>query len=154
MSMFTLAISCLTTSWFTGLTFQVPMQYCSLQHQALLSPPDTSTTEHYFHFGPATSFFLELFLCSSPVAYWTSSNLGGSSSGVLSFCFFILFMGFSRQEYWRDSPFPPSVDHVLLEFFTATCLGCPCTTWLITSLSYANPFAMTRQWSMTSLLYA
>ena len=28
------------------LTFQVPMQYCSLQHWILLSPPDTSTTEH------------------------------------------------------------------------------------------------------------
>ena len=39
MSMFTLAISCLTTSnlpWFMDLTFQVPMQYCSLQHQTLL----------------------------------------------------------------------------------------------------------------------
>ena len=33
MSIFTLAISCLTTSnlhWFMDLTFQVPMQYCSL----------------------------------------------------------------------------------------------------------------------------
>ena len=47
MSMFTLAISCLTTSnlpWFMDLTFQVPMQYCSLQQwtslpsQALASP--------------------------------------------------------------------------------------------------------------------
>ena len=35
MSAFTLAVSCLTTSnlpWFVDLTFQVPMQYCSLQH--------------------------------------------------------------------------------------------------------------------------
>ena len=39
MSMFTFAISCWTTSnlpWFMDLTFQVPMQYCSLQHQILL----------------------------------------------------------------------------------------------------------------------
>ena len=46
-SVFTLAISCLTTSslpWFMDLTFQVPMQYCSLQHQTLLSPPGTFTT--------------------------------------------------------------------------------------------------------------
>ena len=38
-SMFTLTISCLTTSslpWFMDLTFQLPMQYCSLQHQTLL----------------------------------------------------------------------------------------------------------------------
>ena len=36
MSMFTLAISCLTTSnlpWFMDLTFQVPMQYCSLSSE-------------------------------------------------------------------------------------------------------------------------
>ena len=39
------------------LTFQVPVQYCSLQHQTLFSPPDTSTDEHCFHLGPAVSFF-------------------------------------------------------------------------------------------------
>ena len=33
------------------LTFQVPKQYCSLQHQASLSPPDTSTTECHFSLG-------------------------------------------------------------------------------------------------------
>ena len=39
---FTLAIFCLITSnlpWFMDLTFQVIMQYCSLQQQALLPPP-------------------------------------------------------------------------------------------------------------------
>ena len=39
MSMFTLAISCLTTSnlpWSMDLTFQFPTQYCSLQHWTLL----------------------------------------------------------------------------------------------------------------------
>ena len=81
MLMLTLAISRLTTSnflWFMDLILQVPMQYCSLQqHQTLLSSPGTSTTGHSFHFGSASSFFLELFLCSSPVAYWTPTNLGG-----------------------------------------------------------------------------
>ena len=85
------------------------MRYCSLQHWTLLSPPDISTTEHHFCFGPASTFFLELFLHSSLVAYWTSSGLGGSSSGVISFCLFILFMGFTKQEYWSDVPFPPPV---------------------------------------------
>ena len=28
------------------------------------------------------------------------------------------------------------------------CLGWPCVTWLIVSLSYSSPFAMARQWSM------
>ena len=48
MSMFTLGISCLTTSnspWFIDLTYQVTMQYCSLQHWTLLSPPDTSAEQ-------------------------------------------------------------------------------------------------------------
>ena len=100
------------------------MQCCSLQHLTLLLPPDSSTTEHRFCFDPAPTSFLELFLCSSPVAYWTLTNLGGGShSRVISFCLFILFMGFSRQEYWSSLPFPPPVDYVLSELFTTTCLS-------------------------------
>ena len=75
-STFTLAISCLTTSnlsWFMYLTFQVPMWYCSLQHQTLLL---TSTAGYYFCFGSIPSFFLELFLHWSPVAYWAPTDLG------------------------------------------------------------------------------
>ena len=43
-----------------------------------------------------------------------------SSFSVLSFCLFILLMGFSRQEYWSSLPFPSPVDHILSEFFTMT----------------------------------
>ena len=128
MLIFILAISYLTTSnlpWFMDLTFQVLMQYCSLQHQSLLSPPDTSTTEHCFCFGLTTSFFLELLviaLHSSPVAYWTSSDIGWVSSwGVISFYLFILFMGFLWQEYWSGSPFPSPVHHNFSELLTMTC---------------------------------
>ena len=70
-------ISCLTMynlPWFMDLTFQVPMQYCSVQHWNWFSSVDTSTTEHLSHVSPATWFFLELLLIvlhSSPVAYWT-----------------------------------------------------------------------------------
>ena len=103
MPTFTLAISCLSTSnlpWFMDLTFQVPMQYCSLQHRTLLlSPVITSTTGCCFCFGSISSFFLELFLHWSPVAYWAPTHLGSSSFSVLSFCLFILFMGFSRYEF-------------------------------------------------------
>ena len=94
MSVFTLAISCLTTSnmpWFMDLTFQVPMQYCSLQHWTLLSSPVTSTIECCFCFGSTSSFFLELFLHWSPVAYWAPTDLESSSFSFLSFCLFILF---------------------------------------------------------------
>ena len=105
MSTFTLAISCLTTSnfpWFMDLTFQVPMQYCSLQHRTLLLSP----VGYCFYFGSIHSFFLELFLHWSPVAYWAPTNPGSSSFSILSFCIIILFMGFSRQEYWSGLPFP------------------------------------------------
>ena len=123
MLMFTPAISCLTTSnlpWFMDLTFQVPMQYYSLQHQTLLPSPVTCTSWCCFHFGSISSFFLELFLHSSPVAYWAPTNLGSLSFRVISFCLFILFMGFSRQEYWSGLSFPSLVDHVLSELSTMT----------------------------------
>ena len=70
------------------------MQYFSLGHRTLLSLPDTSTTKHHFHFGPAISFFLKLSviaLHSSPESYWTPSDLRASSSSAVSFCFSILF---------------------------------------------------------------
>jgi len=47
------------------LMFQVPMQYCSLKHQTLLSPPDTSRAGCHFLFGSASSFFQVVFLHSS-----------------------------------------------------------------------------------------
>ena len=84
----TLAISCLTTvnlPWFMNLAFQVPMQYCSLQHWALLLSPVTATTECCFCFGSVSLFFLELFIHWSPVVYWATTNHGSSSFSVLSF---------------------------------------------------------------------
>ena len=94
------------------LTFQVPIQYCSLQHRTLLLSPVTSTTRYYFCFGSIPSFFLELFLHWSPVAYWAPTNPGSSLFSILSFRLFILFMGFLRQEYWSGLPFPSPVDHI------------------------------------------
>ena len=122
MSTFTLAISCLTTSnvpLFMDLTFQVPMQCCSLQHQSLLLSPVPSTTG----FGSIPSFFLELFLHWSPAAHWAPTDLGSSSFSVLSFCLFILFMELLRQEYWSVSPFPSPVNYILSELSTMTHLS-------------------------------
>ena len=126
MSTFTLAISCLTTSnlpWFMDLTFQVPMQYCSLQHRTLLLSV-TSTAGYSFCFGSIPSFFLESFLYWSPVAYWAPTDQGSSSFSNLSFCLFIVFMRFSRQEYWSGLPFLSPVDHILSGLSTMTCLSC------------------------------
>ena len=100
MSNFTLATAYLTTSnlpWFMDLTCQVPMQYCSLQHWTLLVSPVTSTSGCCFCFGSIRSFFLELFLHWSPLSYWAPTDPGSSPFSVLSFCLFILFMGFSSK---------------------------------------------------------
>ena len=78
MLMFNPAISCLTMSnfpWFRDLTFQVPVQYCCLQHWTLVSPPDTSTTG-CFQVGSASLFILSgaispLFLSSILDTFWT-----------------------------------------------------------------------------------
>ena len=93
------------------------MQCCSLQHWTLLLSPVTSTAGYCFCFGSIPSLFLELFLHWSLVAYWSLSDLGSSSFSILSFCLFILFMGFSRQEYWSGLPFPSPVDHI--QFLTS-----------------------------------
>ena len=91
------------------LNFQVPMQYCSLQHQTVLF--DTSHIHNYhFHFGLGNSFLLMLLviaLCSPQVIYWISSNLGVLIfQHHIIFFLFILSMAFSRQEYWVGWPFP------------------------------------------------
>ena len=122
MSMFTLAI-CLTTSNLACHGPNVPGSYALLflQHQTLFSPPSTSTTGRCLHFGSASSFLLELFLCCSPGAYWAPTNRGSSSFSVISFCLFILFMEFSRQD--AEEPFPSPVDHILSELSTMTHLS-------------------------------
>ena len=111
------------------------MQYCSLQNQTLLSPPDTSTTGRCFHFGSASSFLLELFFCSSPVAYWTSTNLGGSSLRLYLFAF-------SYCSWGSQGKNADVVCHFLLQW-TTFCqnspprpvhLGWPYMAWLIVSL--------------------
>ena len=74
----------------------------------------------FFGFGSIPSFFLELFLHRSPVAYWTPTDLGSSSFSILSFCVFILFMQISRQEYRNGWPFPSPVDYILSDLSTMT----------------------------------
>ena len=148
MLMFTLAISCLTSNlpWSVHLTFQVHMQYCSLQHWTLLPSPVTSTLGCCFCFGSFSAFFLELFLHSSPVAYWASTDLGSSSFSDLSFCLFILFMGISRQEYWSGLPFSSPGDHVLLELSTMTH-----PSWVAVHDMTHSFFELDKLWSMWSV---
>ena len=56
----------------------IPGSYAILlfTYQTLLPWPVTSTTQCCFCFGSIPSFFLELFIHWSPVAYWTPTDLG------------------------------------------------------------------------------
>ena len=134
MSMFTLVISCLTTSnlpWFMDLTFQVPMQYCSLQRWTLLPSPVPFTTGCCFCFGSIPSFFLELFLHWSPVAYWAPTNWGVHLS--VSYLFAFSYCSWGSQG--KDTEV---VCHSLLQWTTfcqtsppgAIHLGWPHRAWL------------------------
>ena len=104
------------------LTFYILMQY-SLYKIRLLLPPDTSTTEHRFCFDPASTSFLELFLCSSQVAYqtptiWGEAHIPGSYLFAFSYC-----------SWGSHSKNTGVVCHSLLqwtvlsELFTMTCLS-------------------------------
>ena len=142
----TLAIYCFTSSnlpSFMDLTFQVPMQYCSLQHQTLLLSPVTSTAGCCFYFGSISSFFLELVLHWSPVAYWAPTDLESSSFSVLSSCLFILFVGFSKQEYWSGLPFPSPMDHLLSGLSTMTH-----PSWVALHSMAHSFIELDRLWSM------
>ena len=149
MLMFTLATSCLTTSnlpWFIDLTFQVPMQYWSLQHWTLLPSTVTPTTGHCFHFGSVSSFFLELFLHSSPVAYWHLPIWGVHLS--VSYLF-----AFSYCSWGSQGKNTEVVCHSLLQWTTfcqnsplwPICLRWPYMVWLI---SFNE---LVKLWSMWSV---
>ena len=109
------------------------MQYCSLQHQSFLSPPDTYISGLFL-------LWLSLFIPSGVISLLFSRS-------IMSFCLFILFMGFSRQDYWSGLPFPSLM---VPSQWTTFCqnslpwpvhLGWPYITWLIVLLS------QTRLWS-------
>ena len=54
----------------------------ALQHQTLLPSSIISTAGCCFCFGSVSSFFPELFLHWSPIAYWAPNDLGSSSFGI------------------------------------------------------------------------
>ena len=128
---FTLAISCLATSNCLdhGLTFQIPMQYCSLEHLTLLPSPVTSTTGCCFCFGSVSLFFMELFL------------IGHLTTWEVHFSMSYLF-AFSYCSWGSQGKNTEVVCHSLLQWIIfclnsprwPICLGWPCTAWLIVSL--------------------
>ena len=128
MSTFTLAISCLIVSnlpWFLGLAFQVPMQYCSLQHRTLLLSPVTSTSGC---FGSVPSFFLELLLHWSSIAYWAPTTGGVHLSVSYLFAFSYCLWGLKAKILkWFASPFSSGPHFVRTLHHYPSVLGGP--TW-------------------------
>ena len=129
--MFTLATS--NFPWFMDLSFQVPMQYCSLKHQTLFPSPVMSITWQCLWFDSATSFFLELFLHSSPVAYWAPTDLGISSFSVPYFLHFHTVHGVLKVRILKWFAIPFSLDHVLSKLCIIH-LGWPYMSWIIKML--------------------
>ena len=112
MLMFTLSISCLATSTF--ILIHGPNTAGSYAILFFTTSDFTFTTRHIYNWA-LFLLWLSLFissggtalLCSSPVAYWAPTDLGSLSFSVISFYLFVLFMGFSRQEWrrqWHPTP--------------------------------------------------
>ena len=123
MLMFTLAISCLITSnlsCFIPSAPNIPSSYAILFFTAF---DFTSITSHIYNwvfcFGSLSSFFMQLYLHWSPVAYWHLPTWGVHLSVSYLFVFYIV-MGFSRQEYWSGLPFPSPGDYILSELSILT----------------------------------
>ena len=116
MSMFTLAISFQFTLTHGP---NIPGSYAILFFTA---SDFTSITSH-IHNCILFLLWLHLFILSgviSPLLHLGIYQPGEFIFQCHIFCFFILFMGFWRQEYWSGLPFPSSVDLILSELSTMT----------------------------------
>ena len=128
---FTLAISCLTTSnlpCFMDLNFQVPIQYCSLQHLTLLPSPVTSTAHCCFCFGSVSSFLLQLVLHWSPIAYWALLTQGIHLSMFYLFAFSYCSWGSqgkNTEAKWLATPFSSGPRFVRTLHHDPSVLGGP-----------------------------
>ena len=123
MSMFTLAIS-----WFDHFQFtlihgpNIPGSYAILFS---IASDFTSVTSHIHNCVLFSLWLCPIILSGVISPLFSSSLLGTYWPGEFIFqcyifCLFILFIGFSRQEYWSGLPFPSPVDHVLSELSTMT----------------------------------
>src|SRR5574341_955372 len=93
------------------LTFQVPMQCCSLQHWTLLPSPVTSTTGCCFCFG-------SLFIISGVISpLFSSSTLGTYQPGGVHLSVSYLF-AFSYCSWGSQSKNTEVVCHFLLQWTT------------------------------------
>ena len=103
----------------------IPGSYAIL----LFTASDLASMTSHIHNWVLFLLWLRLFILSGVVSPLISSSILGTYwpgeflFSVLSFCLFILFMGFSRQEHWSGLSFPSPVDHILSELSTMTRLS-------------------------------
>ena len=113
---------------FSGALIHGPNIPCSYVILCFTTLDFTSITNHIHH-SSLFSLWLHLFLLSGVISQLFSSSILGTYrpwefifSVSLSFCLFILFMGFWRQGYQSGLPFPSPVDHVLSDLSIMTHL--------------------------------
>ena len=115
MSMFTLSISCLTTSnlpWIMGQIFQVPLQCCSLQYLTLLPSPVTSTAGCFFFLAVSLHSFWSYFSThlQQHIVYLLSLEVHFSMPCLFAFS----YCSWSSQGKNTGLPFLSPADHILL----------------------------------------
>ena len=88
----------------------IPGSYAIL----LFTASDLASITSHIHSWVLFLLWLHLFILCGVISPLTSSSILGTY-------LFILFMGFSRQEYWSGLPFPSPVDHILSDLSTMTC---------------------------------
>ena len=119
--MFTLAIS----SYLLPLSIcpNIPGSYAILIFTALdlASITSTSTAGYCFFFGSTPSFFLELFLHWSPVAYWVPTDLRS----------FSFSMGQPKMggSWWKDLTECGPLEKGMANHFSILALRTPWTVW-------------------------
>ena len=130
---------------------KIPVSYAIL----LFTASDLSSITSHIHNWVLFLLWLCLFILSGFIYPVSSSSISGTYQPgefifqCLSFCLFIQFMGFSRQEYWSGLPFPSPVDHLLSELSTMTH-----PSWValqsmahFQSIQYWFPLRLTGVWS-------
>ena len=123
------------------------MQYCSLQNQTTFTAT-ISATKHHFRFGPVSSFFLEQYFSSSPVAYWTPTDPGSLilRCHILSPFHTVYGVLKARILKWFATPFFSGPCFARTLHHDPSILGGPLTAWLRASLSYPRLWAMWSFW--------
>ena len=106
----------------------------------LFTASDLASVTSHIHNWVLFLLWLHPFLLSGVISPLISSSILGTCQPGESifhcpifFCLFLLFMGFSRQEYWSSLPFPSPVDHILSEL--STMAHPSWVAWLIASLN-------------------